>query len=69
MFPLNKPEVIIPMMQDKVDAQGNVVDEHTIGKIAELLQALVDWTITLHPVQKEPTEEFQYNNAYGRMTN
>ncbi len=44
MFPLNRPEVMIPTAQDKVDRQGNVVDQKTKDKIRELLEALIVWT-------------------------
>lgn len=47
MFPLNRPEVMIPNAQDKFDKQGNLTDEHTRDKIKQLLKALVDWTIKL----------------------
>lgn len=43
MFPFNKPEVIVPLVKDKFDDQGNLVDEHTKEKLKELLVALVDW--------------------------
>lgn len=47
IFPLNRPEVMIPNAQDKFDKQGNLIDNHTRDKIKQLLQALVDWTIKL----------------------
>ena len=69
MYPLNQPEVIIPQIQEKIDAEGNITDTHTKEKIAELLKALVTWTIKLQakvPAQ-EPAEKFQYDNAYNRQ--
>ena len=69
MFPLNKPEVIIPEIQGKLDEQGNIVDNHTKEKIAELLQALVEWTMKLRAKEKppeEPHEEYPYDNSYNR---
>jgi chromate reductase len=44
MFPLNKPEVMVPTAQDKVDQQGNIIDLKTKEKIAELVIALADWS-------------------------
>ena len=44
MFPLNRPEVMVPHAQEKIDAQGRLTDAATREKIAELLQALVLWT-------------------------
>jgi len=44
MYPLNKPEVMVGMAQDKINASGEVTDEKTKEKIAELLVALVEWT-------------------------
>ena len=43
MHPLNKPEVIVGMVKEKFDEQGNLTDEHTKEKIKELIQALVVW--------------------------
>jgi chromate reductase len=40
---LNKPEVMVPMVKDKFDEQGNLTDEHTKEKIKELLEALIKW--------------------------
>jgi chromate reductase, NAD(P)H dehydrogenase (quinone) len=44
MHPLNKPEVIVGMVKEKFDEQGNLTDEHTKEKIKELIQALVVWS-------------------------
>lgn len=44
MFPLNQPEVMVPLAQDKVNSSGKLTDEKTRKKIAELLRSLVDWT-------------------------
>lgn len=41
---LNRPEVMIGLAQEKIDAQGNIVDEKTTEKIKELLVALAVWT-------------------------
>jgi len=44
LLPLNKPEVMVPLVQDKVDSKGRVTDEKTRKKIGELLQSLTAWT-------------------------
>ena len=49
MFPLNKPEVMVPFAADKVDANGRVTDEKTRQKVIELLESLVAWTERLSP--------------------
>jgi chromate reductase len=41
MFPLNRPEVMVPFAQDKVDPDGRLTDAKTREKIRELLEALV----------------------------
>jgi chromate reductase len=43
MHPLNQPEVIVPLVQDKVDSNGRLTDEKTRKKIRELLESLVLW--------------------------
>ena len=48
MFPLNQPEVMIANASQKFDQQGNLTDQLTRDKIAELLQALVVWTRRLN---------------------
>lgn len=45
MYPLNRPEVIIPHAADKFDGAGNLTDQHTKEKIQELLQALAAWAV------------------------
>jgi chromate reductase len=44
MRPLNRPEVIVPFAQEKIDQNGRVTDQKTGDKIKELLEALVTWT-------------------------
>jgi chromate reductase len=44
MYPLNRPEVMMPFAEDNVDAEGNVTNEKTKQLIRELLEALVHWT-------------------------
>ena len=43
MYPLNRPEVIIPYAAAKFDCAGTLTDPHTKAKIQELLQALSAW--------------------------
>jgi chromate reductase len=47
MYPLNRPEVMVPYAQEHVDASGNLTDEETRRRIRQLLEALVQWTIRL----------------------
>ncbi len=47
MHPLNKPEVMVPLVKDKLDAQGRLTDEPTRAKIRELLESLAAWTLRL----------------------
>ena len=51
MYPLNRPEVMIPYAQDKFDSQGNLVDEKTKERIRELVVALAAWATRLKKVQ------------------
>jgi chromate reductase len=44
MYPVNQPEVMVPLAQDKIDAHGRVTDQKTREKIKELLESLVIWT-------------------------
>jgi len=44
MFPLNRPEVMVPSANEKIDENGKVNDEKTRKKIRELLESLVAWT-------------------------
>ena len=44
MYPLNRPEVMVPLAQEKIDQNGRVTDSKTREKIKELLEALVIWT-------------------------
>jgi len=44
MFPVNRPEVMVPFAQDKVDANGRLTDHKSREKIGELLVSLADWT-------------------------
>ncbi len=44
MYPMNRPEVMVPSANEKIDENGKVKDERTRKKIRELLQSLVAWT-------------------------
>jgi chromate reductase, NAD(P)H dehydrogenase (quinone) len=44
MHPMNRPEVIVPFANEKIDEEGRVTDSKTREKIRELLQGLVTWT-------------------------
>ena len=48
MYPLNRPEVMVPTAQDKVDRDGDIADTKTREKIAELVVALADWSRKLN---------------------
>jgi chromate reductase len=44
MYPLNQPEVMVPLAYEKIDQNGRLTDQKTREKIKELLEALVIWT-------------------------
>jgi len=44
MHPINKPEVMVGAVQDKVDKNNNLTDEKTKEIIKTMLVNLVDWT-------------------------
>ena len=43
MYPINKPEVIVPFAKEKFDENGRLKDDETRTKIRELLENLVTW--------------------------
>ena len=43
MYPLNRPEVMVPFAQEKIDEKGLLTDTTTRDKILELLEALIIW--------------------------
>jgi chromate reductase len=47
MYPLNRPEVMVPFAHEKIDQDGKVTDQKTLELIRELLVSLVDWTLFL----------------------
>jgi chromate reductase, NAD(P)H dehydrogenase (quinone) len=44
MYPLNRPEVMVPFAHQKIDDKGRLTDAATREKIAELVAALITWT-------------------------
>jgi len=44
MFPVNKPEVMIPQAQNRFDAEGRLTDETAKGLIKQLMESLQAWT-------------------------
>jgi chromate reductase len=44
MYPLNQPEVMVPLAQDKFDESGRLTDPKTREIIGQQVAALVDWT-------------------------
>ena len=47
MYPLNAPEVMVAQAQNKIDDQGRLTDQKTREFVAQLLEALVAWTLKL----------------------
>ena len=44
MHPVNRPEVIVPFANEKIDEQGRVTEAKTREKIMEILESLIAWT-------------------------
>ena len=44
LYPLNDPEVMVPVADEKIDDQGRLTDPQTRERIAELVKALIVWT-------------------------
>lgn len=44
MYPINRPEVIVPFAQDKFDASGKLLDDNTKKFLGQLLHNLANWT-------------------------
>jgi len=53
MYPVNGPEVMVPVAQDKVDKDGRLTDENTREHIAKLIDSLVGWTMKLKGQHRE----------------
>src|SRR5208283_4376311 len=44
MHPLNRPEIMVPFAEEKVDQSGRLIDERTRQAIKGLLESLAAWT-------------------------
>jgi chromate reductase len=44
MHPLNRPEVMVPFAQDRIDEDGKLIDAKTRNLIKEMMESLVVWT-------------------------
>ena len=44
MHAVNRPEVIVASVNEKIAENGNIKDEKTRAKIKKLIQSLADWT-------------------------
>jgi len=44
MHAVNRPEVMVASVDEKIDENGNIKDEKTRAKIKKLIQSLADWT-------------------------
>ncbi len=47
LYPIARPEVMMPHAKERFDSTGTLVDEVTRGLTQQLLKALVQWTIRL----------------------
>ena len=47
MYPLNRPEFMLPKAQEYFDEYGRLKDDETRQRLRELLEALVRWTLKL----------------------
>ncbi|MGA2680405.1 MAG: NAD(P)H-dependent oxidoreductase [Candidatus Bathyarchaeia archaeon] len=48
MHPINKPEVMLPLAAQNIDANGKLTNEQTRTLIKQLIEALVAWTDQLN---------------------
>lgn len=44
MHPINRPEVFVNFVHEKIDEDGGLKDDETWERIRELLKSLVIWT-------------------------
>ena len=56
MYPVNRPEVMVPYVEDKVDRAGRITDVNTRERVRALLEALVAWTVRLRAEQYAQAE-------------
>ncbi|MEM4297821.1 MAG: NAD(P)H-dependent oxidoreductase [Nitrososphaerota archaeon] len=47
VYPINRPEVMVPRAGEKFDSSGILIDEEARTKIKELLENLVAWTMKM----------------------
>jgi chromate reductase len=55
MYALNRPEVMVPFAQERIDMDGKLTDEETRQQIRKLLEALVQWTRKLTIMSRRKT--------------
>jgi chromate reductase, NAD(P)H dehydrogenase (quinone) len=63
MHPINKPEVLIMQAQNKLDAEGNIVDQPTRDFVRQLLEALYDWTLRLRKPEFHPNPDIDLSTV------
>ena len=51
VYPLNKPEVMVPAAHERIDESGRVTDAKTREKVKELVEALVVWVRAVQAVR------------------
>jgi hypothetical protein len=51
MYALNRPQVMVPVVQDKMGGAGRITSVKTRQKVGQLLEALVTWTWRLREPQ------------------
>lgn len=57
MIPLNKPEILIPFAQHKVDSgSARIIDEDTREHIRKFMEALTQWTIRMQAQTAIPVD-------------
>jgi chromate reductase len=55
MHPLNHPQLMVQRAWEKFDKQGNLQDEETRQRLAQLLEALEAWTLRLREREFVPS--------------
>lgn len=53
MHPVNRPEVMVVSIDEKIDEKGNLTDEETSKRIRQLLESLVKWAKRLKENERE----------------
>ena len=49
MYPMNRPQVIVAMAEEKFDSASKLTDEKVRQRVRELVLALVAWTMKMRP--------------------